>query len=187
MPDRPEITVLLKDWSAGNAVARDRLMPLVYDELQRIARRAMAGEHAGHTLQPTALVHEVFARLIDADIDWQDRAHFYALCARMMRRLLVNHAASVRAAKRGGDALRVTLEGLPEAATGSDEDLLVIDEALNRLAEFDARKADLIELQYFAGLSFREMSAVTGLSSSTLDRELRLARAWLKDTLLANS
>ncbi len=93
MPDRPEITVLLKDWSAGNAVARDRLMPLVYNELQRIARRAMAGEHAGHTLQPTALVHEVFARLIDADIDWQDRAHFYALCARMMRRLLVNHAS----------------------------------------------------------------------------------------------
>jgi len=183
MPENDNITRLLKDWGAGNADARDRLMPLVYDELRRLARGAMARESAGHTLQPTALVHEAYSQLIAADVDWRDRAHFYALCARMMRRLLVNHAEARSAAKRGGEMVKVTLDEALAAGNAGDEGLLAIDQALTRLAEFDVRKAELIELQYFAGLSFREMSEVTGLSSSTLDRELRFARAWLKEQL----
>ena len=183
MTDSANITVLLKQWSGGDVQAGDALMPLVYDELQRLARRAWSGENAGHTLQPTALVHEAFAQLVNAQVEWQDRAHFFALCARMMRRLLINHAETRRAAKRGGGAAHQTLdEALPSAERAYDE-VLMIDQALSQLAAFDQRKADLIELQYFAGLSFAEMAEISGLSSSTLGRELRLARAWLKTAL----
>ena len=187
MPDSESITVLLQQWGGGDSQARDRLMPLVYDELQRLARRAWSGENAGHTLQPTALVHEAFARLVDAQVDWQDRAHFYALCARMMRRLLINHAESRNAAKRGSGVAPLTWDDDLAAQDASFDDVLSIDQALTQLATFDSRKGELIELQYFAGLSFREMSDVTGLSSSTLDRELRLARAWLKTALSASA
>lgn len=183
MTDNDNITVLLRQWSGGDRDAGDALMPLVYDELQRLARRTWAGENAGHTLQPTALVHEAFAQLINAQVEWQDRAHFYALCARMMRRLLINHAESRRAAKRGGGVAPETLNQAMPSADRAFDDVLAIDQALSRLAAFDQRKADLIELQYFAGLNFREMAEITGLSSSTLDRELRLARAWLKTAL----
>ena len=183
MTDSANITVLLKQWSGGDAQAGDALMPLVYDELQRLARRAWSGENAGHTLQPTALVHEAFAQLVNAQVEWQDRAHFYALCARMMRRLLINHAQTRRAAKRGGGAVHQTLDDAQPSAERAYDEVLMIDQALSQLTAFDPRKADLIELQYFAGLSFREMGEITGLSSSTLDRELRLARAWLKTAL----
>ena len=148
----------------------------------REQRHAERPFDAGHTLQPTALVHEVYGRLVDADVAWQDRAHFYALAARMMRRLLVDHAKARSAAKRGG-GLRVTLDEASLPAGDADAELLDLDEALTALAELDPRKAELIQLQYFGGLSFREMEAVTGLSSSTLDRDLRMARAWLKDRL----
>lgn len=186
MSDGQDITQLLKQWSSGDNVARDQLNEVVYEELRRISRGLFRGERAGHTLQPTALVHEAYAKLVDAEIDWQDRAHFFALAARMMRRLLINHAGKLNAQKRGGDAVQVTLD---ENVHGTDQsaDLFGLDEALTALGELDARKAELIELQYFGGLSFREMESVTGLSSSTLDRDLRLARAWLKDYLLKHA
>lgn len=183
MSDNDNITVLLNKWGGGDDSARDTLMPLVYDELQRLARRAWSGENPGHTLQPTALVHEAFAQLVDAQVEWQDRAHFYALSARMMRRLLINHAEARRAAKRGGGIMPITLDDAIPSDQAAFDDVLSIDQALTQLASFDARKAELIELQYFAGLSFAEMAEVTGLSTSTLDRELRVARAWLKNAL----
>jgi len=183
MREPGEITGLLRQWAAGDRYAGDALTPLIYDELHRLAARVFRGESPGHTLQPTALVHEAYARLIDVDVSWQDRAHFYSLAARMMRRLLVNHANARNAEKRGGDAIRVTLNESLAAGADADADLLALDEAVSKLAEIDARKADLVQLQYFGGLSFREMEEITGLSSSTLDRELRMARAWLKSCL----
>ena len=182
MPGSRDITRLLNDWAGGDDAAGDALAPLVYDELRELAERLFRSERRGHTLQPTALVHEVYGRLVDVDVAWQDRAHFYALAARMMRRLLVDHAKARSAAKRGG-GLRVTLDEASLPAGDADAELLDLDEALTALAELDPRKAELIQLQYFGGLSFKEMEAVTGLSSSSLDRDLRMARAWLKDRL----
>lgn len=183
MSDQQSITQLLNRWGSGDKDAEAQLTPLVYDELQRMAKRLFRGEKPSHTLQPTALVHDAFVKLIDVDVTWQDRAHFYSLAARMMRRLLVNHANARNAAKRGGDAIKVTLNESVVAGAGADAELLDLEEALQGLAKLDSRKAELIELQYFGGLSFKEMAEVTGLSSSTLDRDLRIARAWLKDRL----
>ena len=183
MQSPASITQLLNRWTNGDEGAGEVLTPLVYDQLHKIAGRIFRSENSGHTLQPTALVHEAFQGLIGADVAWQDRAHFYSLAARMMRRLLVNHANAKSTAKRGGATLRVTLNESTTAAVDSDADLLDLDEALTALTEFDSRKAELIQLQYFAGLTFKEMEEVTGLSSSTLDRNLRLARAWLKNRL----
>lgn len=184
MTDTRLITQLLNRWGGGDASAASELTPLIYEELQRMARRLFASERREHTLQPTALVHEAFVRLVDVEVTWQDRAHFFSLAARMMRRLLVNHANARNTAKRGGDAIKVTLIEAAVPGSDADADLLELEEALQALAEIDARKAELIELQYFGGLSFKEMAAVTGLSSSTLDRDLRMARAWLKDQLM---
>ena len=182
-----DVTQLLNQWAGGDEQAGEALTPLVYDELHKIAARLFRSERSGHTLQPTALVHEAYANLVGADISWQDRAHFYSLAARMMRRLLVNHANAKYAAKRGGGAVRVTLDESRTPAADDSAELLDLDEALTRLAEMDERKAELIQLQYFGGLSFKEMEEVTGLSSSTLDRDLRFARAWLKDQLSKRS
>jgi RNA polymerase sigma factor (TIGR02999 family) len=183
MADPGEVTQLLRRWADGDQQSAEVLTPLIYDELHKLAGRLFRAENAGHTLQPTALVHEAYGKLVSVDVSWQDRAHFYSLAARMMRRLLVNHANAKHAAKRGGGAVRVTLDESSAAAPEDDADLLILDEALTELAGVDARKADLVQLQYFGGLSYREMEAVTGLSSSTLDRELRTARAWLKTRL----
>lgn len=183
MPESAEITELLNQWSGGDEQAGEALTLLIYDELQALARRLFSGEKRSHTLQPTALVNEAWEKLVDVEVTWQDRAHFFALAARMMRRLLVNHANARQAAKRGGGAIRVTLHEGSVADARADEDMLDLEEALQRFAEIDRRKSELIELQYFGGLSFKEMQAVTGLSSSTIDRELRIARAWLKDYL----
>ncbi len=183
MPSEDQVTGLLRNWAEGDQAALDQLTPLVYEELRRLARRLFASEKAGHTWQPTALVHEAFAKLVEADVSWESRAHFYALSARMMRRLLVNHARARNAGKRGGDAVRVTFVESSMTPAEEGTDLLALNEGLSRLAELDSRKAELVELQYFAGLTFQEMAAVTGLSSSTLDRELRFARAWLRDHL----
>lgn len=183
MAEPGEITRLLNDWATGDDRAGDTLAPLVYDELHKLAERLFRSERASHTLQPTALVHEIYVKLVDADVDWQNRAHFYALGARMMRRLLVNHAKARAAEKRGGGAIRVTLDESSTPAGSADAEFLDLDEALTSLAELDPRKAELIQLQYFGGLTFDEMQEVTGLSSSTIDRDLRFARAWLKDAL----
>lgn len=177
------ITHLLNDWVGGDAKAGDALAPLVYDELHKLAQRLFRSESSAHTLQPTALVHEAYERLVDVDVEWQDRAHFYALAARMMRRLLVDQARSRGAVRRGGDRLRVTLDESHMAGEDTAAELIDLDEALTELAALDPRKAELVQLQYFGGLNFGEMEAVTGLSSSTIDRDLRMARAWLKDRL----
>ena len=175
--------MLLKSWQDGDQGALDELSASVYDELRRLARSAFRGERPGHTLQPTALVNEAFMKLVAADVSWQSRAHFYALSARMMRRILVNHAEAKNAQKRGGPQVALTLDEGVVASPDSDERIEVLDEAITALAAFDERKADLVELQIFGGLTFEEMSEVTGLSTSTLDRELRAAKAWLKKTI----
>lgn len=177
MNPQGQITHLLRKWGKGDEKAGEELTPLVYDELRRIAARLFRRERSGHTLQPTALVHEAYGKLVDVNVAWTDRAHFYSLAARIMRRLLVDHAKARNAAKRGGGAIRVTLDEDRLADGGTD--VLDIDEALTTLGNLDPRQAELIELQYFGGLSIREMEQVSGLSSSTLSRELRSARAWL--------
>ena len=178
-----EITALLNDWSSGDKAAGDRLTPLIYDELRTIAQRMFRGERDSHTWQPTALVHEAYARLVDIDMAWTDRAHFYALTARMMRRLLVNQAEARRAQKRGGDAVHVTLMENHAATPDIETDVTRLSQALSKLESLDAPKAELIEMRYFGGLSIRELEAVTGRSSSSIGRDLRFARAWLKQQL----
>ena len=179
----PEITILLKDCSSGDETAGEKLTPLIYDELQRHAARLFRRENPAHTLQPTALVHEAYAKLIDVDVPWQDRNHFFAMAARMMKRLLINHANARNAVKRGGDAIRVTFEEGQFGTPDHDAVLLDLTQALSELETIDKRKADLIELQYFGGLTLEEIASVTGLSSATIGRDLRFARAWLKDRL----
>lgn len=183
MSDPANITQLLNQWSGGDDKAGEQLTPIVYEELRRLARRIFSGERQGHTLQPTALVHEAYVKLIDADVTWQDRAHFYSLAARMMRRLLVNNANARGAEKRGGKAVRVTLVEDNVAGPSEEAGILALNEALESLAQIDERKSHLIELQYFGGLSQKEMEVVTGLSRSTIVRDLRLARAWVKSFL----
>lgn len=188
MNKNTDITLLLNEWAEGSNLALEQLSPLVYQELRKFAYRAFSREAGSHTLQPTALVNEVFIKLVDADVPWQSRTHFYALAARMMRRLLINYANERNALKRGAEFTLVVLDQEQLSGGGSSAthtDLLALDEGLERLAKTDPRKVELIELQYFAGLTFREMEEITGLSSSTIDRELRFARAWLKKFLSA--
>jgi len=183
MPEIPnsELTALLRDWSAGDSTALERLTPLVYDELRRIARHHMGRERKDHTLQPTALVHEAFGRLIDADIPWNDRVHFFAVVAVTMRRVLVEHARKANREKRGGQAARkITLDEGAAVESPRAIELLELDQALDRLAAFDERKARAIELHYFGGMTYDEGAAVLNVSAATFHRELRMARAWLQ-------
>jgi RNA polymerase sigma factor (TIGR02999 family) len=183
MADVADVTQLLNRWVEGDEAALERVTPLVYDELRRIARGVFARERNGHTLQPTALVHEAYAKLIHVDATWQDRAHFYALAARMMRRLLVNHAKARNAGKRGGDALKVTLHEDAVGKGAVNEDVLALDAALAELATFDPRKAQVLEAHYFGGLTQLETAAVLEVSESTVRREERIAKAWLRKRL----
>jgi RNA polymerase sigma factor (TIGR02999 family) len=176
------VTHLLRAWSDGDETALERLLPLVEAELRRLARGYMARERGGHTLQPTALVNEAFLRLIDArDVRWQDRAHFVGMAARLMRRVLVDHARTRGYQKRGGGAARVTLtEGLAASAEpAQDLDLVALDRALEELAAADARKAKVIELRFFGGLSVEETAEVLHLSPDSIKRDWRLAKLWL--------
>jgi len=177
------ITQLLHDWVKGDEKSLEALTPLVYDQLHQIAARIFRGERSGHTLQATALVHEAFSRLVKVDVDWQDRSHFFALAARMMRRILVDHANVKGAAKRGGDDADLPLDDVIVVSPEAGEAILDLHEALNDLAEHDARKAEILELHYFGGLTYDEMGEVLGLSSSTLDRDIRFAKAWLRARL----
>ena len=154
-------------------------MPLVYDQLRRQADRYMRGERGGHTLQATALVHEAYARMVDMEVSWKDRAHFFAVAARVMRRILVDHAKSARRAKRGGGAVKVPLDESLFVDRESVSDLVDLNDALVGLAKFDERKAQVVELRYFGGMTYDEMAEALGLSVATVDRELRLAKAWL--------
>ena len=174
------ITCLLQAWGAGDHAALDKLVPLVDAELRRLARRYMGRERAGHTLQPTALINEVYLRLIDwGNISWQDRAHFFGLSARLMRRTLVDHARRHRTNKRGGQALTIELDEASVAHAGPTADLVAIDDALNALAKHDRRKSQIVELKFFGGLSVEETAEVLKISPRTVKREWSLARAWL--------
>lgn len=179
MGDTGEITRLLHAWSGGDDTALETLSPLIYDELHRLARRAFVGEKKSHTLQPTALVNEAFMKLVDVDVSWRDRAHFFGLAARMMRRLLINYANARNAEKRGGDAINITLDEGAVGAPNTDLRLLEIDAVISKLAAIDSRKAEIIELKYFGGLTGAELAEVMGLSTTTLGRELKLALAWI--------
>jgi RNA polymerase sigma factor (TIGR02999 family) len=178
-----DVTRLLSAWRAGDAAALAQLTPLVYRHLQRLAHGAMRGERAGHTLQTTALVHEAFIELADAQVPWVDRAHFYAIAARQMRRILVNHAEAHRAAKRGGGVPHASLDDALHVVGTASAEISDLDDALRRLEAVDARKAQILELHYFGGLTYDEMAAVMSLSAATIDTELRFAKAWLRQTL----
>jgi RNA polymerase sigma factor (TIGR02999 family) len=179
-PESPEVTELLLAWSSGDESALHRLVPLVHRELRRLARRQMAGEHAGHTLQTTALVNEAYLRLVDLRrMRWQDRAHFLGMSARLMRRILVDHARVRQAQKRGGADQRVPLEFAASVSTERSVDLLAMDEALDALAAVDARKAQVVEMRFFGGLSIEETAGALGVSAETVKRDWRVAKAWL--------
>jgi RNA polymerase sigma factor (TIGR02999 family) len=175
-----DITRLLQAWGAGDDHALERLTPLVYGELHRLAHRYMAAERSGQLLQTTALVHEVYLRLVDVEnVDWQSRAHFYGLCARLMRRILIDFARSRNYQKRGGRIPHIELE---EAATVSavvGSEVLAVDEALKALASLDARKSEVVELRFFGGLTVEETAAALRVSPETVMRDWKLAKAWL--------
>ena len=189
MPPPEEITLLLAECRQGAPGALDRLMPFVYDELRRLAGHYMRGERKEHTLQPTALVHEAYARLVGLEITWRDRAQFFQAAAQAMRRILVDHARAKRSAKRGGGAPRQPLDDAIDSIVIGEEagalaaDLVDLDRALERLERQDPRKARVVELHFFAGLSFDEVGKALGISRATVDRDMRLARAWLRDAL----
>lgn len=178
------ITQLLHEWREGDDHALEQLTPLVYDQLKRLAAGIFKGEPAGHTLQPTALVNEAFQRLLGNNVDWQDRTHFYALSARLMRRILVNYANAKNSAKRGGGAFKVTLhEASASTDADTDSDIVALDMALRKLAEFDQRKAEMLELHYFGGLTYVELANLMQLAESTVHQDLRTAKAWLQSRM----
>jgi RNA polymerase sigma factor (TIGR02999 family) len=187
MTDRAPITELLQQWAGGNADALEKLTPLVYGELRRLAARRMRGERRDHTLQPTSLVHEAYLKLVQSDVSWQDRTHFFAVAARMMRRILVDHARQRRRNKRGGAAVRVTLDLSQHAGAVVTPDVLDIDIALDALAALDPRKSHLVELHFFAGLTYPELAQALHISEATVHRELRFAKAWMQRELGAAS
>lgn len=172
-------TLLLRAWRAGDASALDRLMELVYNELSGIARGALSSERRDHTLQTRALVHEAYLRLIDAEVNWQDRAHFFALAARTMRRILTDHAKARGRAKRGADPVRVELSDVATPLPGVSIDLIDLDAAMEKLSALDPRHAQLVELHFYAGLDYDEAAEVLGISPRTVGRDLRVARAFL--------
>ncbi len=175
-----EVTVLLRGWRRGDAAALDKLMPLVYDELHRLAHRYMVREQAGHTLQTTALINEAYLRLIDArQVEWRDRAHFFAISANLMRRILVEFARSRRSGKRGGDGHRVDLDESAVLPAGRHTDLVALNDALDALAQVDPREAQVVELRFFGGLSVEETAEVLKVSANTVMREWNHAKVWL--------
>jgi RNA polymerase sigma factor (TIGR02999 family) len=180
MPSAHEITELLQAWSGGDPQALDRLTPLVYNELHRSAQRYMARERPDHTLQATALIDEVYLRLVDSGrVTWQDRNHFFAVCARLMRRILTDFARSRHYQKRGAGARQITFDESLHITPEPAEELVVLDDALRGLAEVDKRKADVVELRFFGGLSVKEAAAVLRVSDETVKRDWRLAKLWL--------
>jgi RNA polymerase sigma factor (TIGR02999 family) len=174
------VTQLLRAWGQGDLQARDELLPLVYRELKRRASGYLRHERPDHTLQPTALVHEAYVRLVGQDrVSWQNRNHFFGIAAQMMRRVLVDHARALRAAKRPGAAVKVTLDEGVAAVAPRDCELLLLDDALRELAVIDPRQARIVELRYFGGLSEQDVADILSLSRTTVTREWQTARAWL--------
>ena len=176
-----QITGLLVDWSNGDQTALDKLLPLVEQELHRLAHIHMRRENRDHTLQTTALVNEAYLRLIDQNkTRWQNRAHFFAIAATIMRRILLNYARDQHREKRGGKAVQISLSKVSIASFGLPEELIALDEALQRLASEDERKSRVVELRYFGGLEIEEIAEVLGVSAITVMRDWRFAKAWLK-------
>jgi RNA polymerase sigma factor (TIGR02999 family) len=173
------VTRLLVRWTEGDKQALEDLLPLVYDELRRLARRYLQQERPGHTLQSTALVHEAYLRLVDQNVSWQNRAHFFGIAAQMMRRILVDHARSRSAAKRGDGACRVTLDEGLVAQEQRDLDVVALDDALTNLGKIDPQQGKIVELRFFAGLSIEETSEVLNISPATVKRDWAMAKAWL--------
>ncbi|MBS0276805.1 MAG: sigma-70 family RNA polymerase sigma factor [Proteobacteria bacterium] len=187
MNQEAPLTDLLRRSQQGDVLATERLMPLVYTRLHSFAGAMMSHERSGHTLSPTALLHESYLRLFGADITWEGRTHFFRVAASMMRRVLVDHAKARGRNKRGGGAERISLDdpqqGIQVGDGGSGANILELDEALSLLARQDARKASIVELIYFGGLTYEEAAAALDISPATLHRELRLAKAWLRSAL----
>ncbi len=177
----PTVTTLLRDWRSGDPGALDRLTPLIYDDLRRIAGRYLRSERAGHTLQATALVNESFARLSESDLSFNDRAHFFAIAARTMRHILTDYGRARRSQKRGGGVAPVTLH--EERVAMPSTDIVDLDDALNKLAEIDERKSDVLVLHFFGGMTYEETAEALDISPATVDRDLRLAKAWLANEL----
>jgi RNA polymerase sigma factor (TIGR02999 family) len=172
-------TQLLTEWRSGHPQALDRLTPLVYDELRRLAHNYMRGERGDHTLQATAVVHEAFLRLIQANVALQDRGHFFALASRLMRRVLVDHAKSRSRIKRNAGVRDLLAQDTSETSPPADFDVVALDDALEGLQQMEPRLAQVIELHYFGGLTYEQIAAAVGISAATVHRDIRLARAWL--------
>jgi RNA polymerase sigma factor (TIGR02999 family) len=182
--DNVEVTALLRAWAAGQPGAADRLVPVIYQHLRRRAAAYLRGERRNHTLQPTALVHEAYLRLVDQQhVVWENRAQFFGVASQMMRRILVDHARRRKMHKRSGQWMRVSLADRPLPGPAADFDVLALDELLVRLAAFDARKSRVVELRYFGGLSLEETARVLDIAPRTVEREWRTARAWLHSQL----
>ena len=180
-PSRDDVTQLLLDWSNGDKAALDKLMPLVYDELHRLAHYYMNRERGGHTLQTTAIISEAYLELADQrSVRWQDRAHFFGVAAHLMRRILAGYARSRHYAKRGGAARRVSLEEAMIVSEQRASDMVALDDALTALAEIDERKMRIVEMRFFSGLSIDETAEALGVSPGTVMRDWTLAKAWLK-------
>ena len=179
MNSRRDVTSLLSAWQAGDQDALDQVSPFIYEELRRLARHYMGGEKPGHTLQTTGLVNEAFMRLVGGELDYQSRSHFFALAARMMRQILVDHARGRGREKRGGGQRNLTFDEAAHVDSHAPQTILEVDEALTRLASHDPRMAQGVELVYFGGLSSEETADVLGVSRSTLANDLKFAKAWL--------
>lgn len=180
-PSSNNVTQMLHDWSKGDQKILDRLIPIVYEELRRQATRYLRRERPGHTLQTTALIHEAYIRLIDQkSVRWQNRAHFFAISAQLMRRILVDHARSRQAAKRGGSDIKLPLEEAMIVSQGREVNLVALDEALERLAVIDPQQSRVVELRFFSGLSVEETAEVLGVSPRTITRDWNVAKAWLR-------
>lgn len=185
--DSGDVTTLLQHWREGDRSALERLTPIIYEDLLRLAKARLNREYRECTLQPTALVHESYLRLADqTKLDCESRAHFYAIAANVMRRVLIDHAKKRKAQKRGG-GVRVTLKTGMDFAQGRDQDSLMLDEALHKLADIDERKSRAIELKFFGGMTSEEIAAVLGISVATVGRELRIGQAWLRRELSLSS
>jgi RNA polymerase sigma factor (TIGR02999 family) len=186
-PDHQQVTRLLQRWSGGSKEALDELMPVVYDQLRRLAASYLRSENRDHTLRATALVNEAYVRLVGANVNWQDRVHFFAVSARILRRILVDHAKSNNRQKRGGEFEQIPIDEAILVGPQADKGILELDDALQRLAAQDPRKSELVELLFFGGLTYDEAAAALKISPATVHRELTLAKAWLYRDLAAGS
>ena len=184
MTEKPDVTQLLNKAQAGDRESLDRLLPIVYQELRRVAAAQLRNERENHTLQATALVHEAYLRLLEQrEVDWRNRAHFFSIAAEMMRRILVNYAIQRKAQKRGDGATHIALDDALSYGEQTDLDVVALNEALEQLAQFDPEQARIVELRFFGGLTIEETAEVLGISDSHVKREWRMAKSWLKTRL----